>query len=328
MMKKFFLFKKFFFQNFIIKINLFILIIKNVIQKECEISKPIKMTDNNCYLIYCTKEQFDRKECIINNPIIKTQWLTNIINTGINQFRFINFALSSNNDLYLHMTSYPTSQINCFFGISSNGRPKFLKNGESSLLTYIPYKNSSYSTRYHGEMINVIINESNIKKEYIMSIGTDENNFELFDFENKELIIYSTKQMTKYNICSKYFCLLDYFDNNKHYYILSFIGKDLEDNNHYYVLQKYEFIYDSNENDIIYRQTEYMKNINLETNHYKYGLSCFETDKKLIVCFYYNSNLHYTATIYDLNLIEHNNFNIAQPSDNQTLFFNRIHLKK
>ena len=44
---------------------------------ECPLEQPI-LKSGNCTLEFCSKEQFASKYCIINNPIIKEQWLNNI----------------------------------------------------------------------------------------------------------------------------------------------------------------------------------------------------------------------------------------------------------
>ena len=326
-MKNFFFFL--IYKNLPINFYLFIAIIKNSYQEECEKSTPIKLNDNNCYLKYCTKEEFDQGKCVIDNSIIKTQWLTNIINVGSKTFRFINFAISSKNELYLHTTAYPYSYYNCFFGIKSNGRPLLNFNGELLSVVCVKYDDLSKKARYNGELITLVVSDNNIEKEYLMSIGKDDNYVELFDFIDKEIIFYSTtKGMTNYNIRSKYFALLDYVENNKHYYILSFIGKDLVNNNHYFVFQKYDFSYNSKNDEISHAKTECLKIINLGENNYKFALSCYQTEKKLFVCFYYNSNQYYTAVIYDIKLNQQESFDMAQPSNNQHLFFKCIHLKK
>ena len=69
------------------KIFLLFIIILNQSFQECPKDYPILKYDN-CTSDYCTKEQFYRKECIINNDIIKTQWLNNIIDSFIFKRRF------------------------------------------------------------------------------------------------------------------------------------------------------------------------------------------------------------------------------------------------
>ena len=320
--------EKLFFIKMQIIFYFFLLLITNSFQRECEKSTPIKKQDNECYLVYCTNEEFEQEQCIISNPIIKTQWLTNIIRTGIYNYRFVNFAITSKNELILQTTPYPSTSDNYFFGLNSNGRPYFTISGEEVLVISLSYESSSHKTRYHGEFINIIVEDNNNNREYLMSVGKDENNVEIFNFENDEIFIYSTKVMTKFYIYSKKFALLHFIDNNnKNSYILAFIGKSIDEDKNYYVLQKYEFYHNTTIDKIDYKKTEYIKIENLDNYNLKYIVSCFKTVKRLIVCFYYNSNLYYTATLYDSNLNELNSFDLAQPSQEQNLFFKCIHLK-
>ena len=321
--------KNFLFLILQIIILIFLLTIKNSFQVECDKSTPIQKLDNNCYLTYCTKEEFEIGECIISNSVIKTQWLTNIIDVGNEGFRFINFALTSQGDLFLQTTAYPYTRDNIFFGMKLNGRPYFTISREETLVILLTYLDSSLYTRYNGELINILVEKKNKKREYLMSIGKDENNVEIFDFKNDLVTIFPTKEMTEYLIRSKKFSLFHFIDNNnKNSYILTFIGKKNETKNLYYVLQKYEFFYNSTIDDIDYKKTEYIKKENLDNKNYKYILSCFQTVNRLIICFYYNSNLNYTATLYDSNLNEINNFDFSHPSNEQDLFFKCIHLKQ
>ena len=54
-----------------IKLFVILIIIKKTFQNECEKSAPIKKSNNECYLTYCTQLQFEQEECIISNSIIK-----------------------------------------------------------------------------------------------------------------------------------------------------------------------------------------------------------------------------------------------------------------
>ena len=328
--KNFFYLENSFFIRIQIIFYFFLLIIKNSFQIECEKSTPIKKQDNECYLIYCTNEEFEQEQCIISNSIIKTQWLTNIIDVGYSQYYkygYFNFALTSKNELFLQTTTYPSTSYNCFFGIYSSGRPFFSIEEENIFRIYLEYESSTYRTRYNGEFISIIIEDIN-NREYLMSVGNDETNIEIFNFEKDEIFVFSTKVMTKYNILSNKFAILHFIDNNnKNSYISAFIGKSIDNSKNYYVLQKYEFFHNSTIDSIDYKKTEYIKR-EIDSEHLKLILSCFQTEKKLIACFYYNSNAYYTATLYDSNLNELNSFDFDQPSDDQNLFFKCIHLKK
>ena len=316
------------------EIYFFYLVIKLSIQLECDKSTPIKKQDNKCYLIYCEKEDFDKGICTINNTIVKTQWLTDIINVGGETYRYVNLALSSNNDLFLQTTANPSKNENCFFGIKSNGRPYFNNTGDSSSIVYIKYNISSLKSRSRGQSINILLNDDDDtgssnknKNEYFMSIGKDDNNVELFDLESKQLRSYSpSKLIFKSTIRSKIFSLINYNEYNKNSYILTFIGKN-DDNNMYYIFQKYEFKLNNETNQIEYIQYNYNWNQTLDENKFKFMVTCYQTVKKIIVCFYCNSNGYYTATLYDLNLLEQSSFSFGLPSTDQNLFFKCIHFK-
>ena len=324
---------KLFSSKILMEIYFFYLTIKLSIQLECDKSTPIKKKDNKCYLVYCEKEEFDNGTCTIDNTIIKTQWLNDIIKVGGISYRYVNLALSSKNDLFLQTTANPNKNENCFFGIKSNGRPYFNSVGGSTSIIYIKYNISSLKSRSRGQAINVLLNDvddndsNNNKNEYLMSIGKDDNNVELFDLDLKQLRSYSPSRLIfKSTIRSKIFSLINYKENNKNSYILTFIGRH-DDNNLYYIFQKYEFKLNNETNQIEYIQYNYNWNQTLDENRFKFMVTCYQTVKKIIVCFYYNSNGYYTATLYDLNLLEQTSFSFEIPSNDQDLFFKCIHFK-
>ena len=48
---------------------------------------------------YCTKVQFASGECSVNNTIIKTQWLNDIILLDYDKFRYGSFTINSKGDM-------------------------------------------------------------------------------------------------------------------------------------------------------------------------------------------------------------------------------------
>lgn len=100
--------KKLLFQkNRSYKIFIILIIVNTIINEECDRTEPILLKNGSCVLQFCTKEQFKNEECIINNQIIKTQLITNIIWVGEDDFRYINFANYSNGDMILETSSCP-----------------------------------------------------------------------------------------------------------------------------------------------------------------------------------------------------------------------------
>ena len=66
---------------FMIYLYLFICLIAEI-NNQCDKETPIRKIDNNCYITYCTESEFQNGDCIIDNPIIKTQWLNKLIYLG------------------------------------------------------------------------------------------------------------------------------------------------------------------------------------------------------------------------------------------------------
>ena len=102
--------------------------LNNILSDECSRDAPIKNKENNCESKYCTEDEISKGDCIIENEIIKTQWLNNIINIEISFLRYVNFASYSNGDMILQSGAYPSTQNRYFIGFKNNGRPLFFNN--------------------------------------------------------------------------------------------------------------------------------------------------------------------------------------------------------
>ena len=77
---------------------------------------PILLQSNgSCSLLYCTKEQYDDNTCIIDNKIIKTQWLNNIIVFGEQNCRFTKIAKYINTSMIAFSTINPGNSLSPFF---------------------------------------------------------------------------------------------------------------------------------------------------------------------------------------------------------------------
>jgi hypothetical protein len=100
-----------------------------ITETECPRSSPI-FKDNKCQLAYCSEEDFESKICIINNTIIETQWINNIIIIGDKSYRFVNFGIFSNGDMLVETNAYPAQEKRIFYGLKQNGRPLFQKDGK------------------------------------------------------------------------------------------------------------------------------------------------------------------------------------------------------
>ena len=92
---------------------------------ECSKEEPI-LISGQCKLEYCTKKQFELKQCIVNNAIVKTQWINDLIIFGDNLYRYLSYATFSNDDIVIESSCYPFEQKRMFYGLKNNGRPYFI----------------------------------------------------------------------------------------------------------------------------------------------------------------------------------------------------------
>ena len=169
-----------------------IFIIKLIFCNECNRSIPI-LFDNECKLTYCTAEQFENGVCKINNEIIKTQWLTNIILIGEENSRFINFNNFSNGTMIIEVSSDSISNKRIFFGLQTNGSYLF---GKENTHQFTMTASNSNNKRHYPENLCVTIKEDSLSKEYIVSIANEEQYIELYDFDNN--YIYEIKSKDKF----------------------------------------------------------------------------------------------------------------------------------
>ena len=140
----------------ILKITLFINLIIYSISNECSKESPIiKNDDNNCTSIYCSESQFNSGECKINNTIVKTQWLNNII-------KFEN----------------------------TNGDINLIKNHNESIIIFsitLSNKEERIILALYSDEVYLFRNESNHLVSYISkNIGPSKNN----EIANGECMIY------------------------------------------------------------------------------------------------------------------------------------------
>ena len=208
---------------FYIFIFLFILHIIKSEQIECPRDKPI-LISGNCEPEYCS----DSSQCIIANPIIKTQWLNNIRIFGDLKYRYINFASFSTNDMIVETNRYPKSTKRMFYGLKADGSPFFTeKNTQNKTPLRTKDINGNNNGQFEGEglVIKISSNENN-GKEYYMSVSKLDNYAEIHDFDSDEVYSKTVKDFTSITEVKSLrhaFIPLKTSDSN-YYYLFGFIG--------------------------------------------------------------------------------------------------------
>jgi WD40 repeat protein len=146
--------------------------------KDCNKTEPI-LKDNYCQLIYCEQSKFNTNECSINNTIIKTQWLNDIIRISDDYFRYINVVSNKNGDIFIETSPVTQSSKRIFYGLKTNGRFYF-QNEDTPF--YILNEMDRGLKRHYSELYNIVLSND---QEYLLSIST-EGYVEIYDFDNNE----------------------------------------------------------------------------------------------------------------------------------------------
>ena len=93
--------------------------IMKILSSSCDYETPI-LKNGQCSIGECTKENFENKICKIDNSLIQTQWLSNIIHVADSDFVYCNIITMLNGNLFVETSSYPGSYIRIFYGIKKN----------------------------------------------------------------------------------------------------------------------------------------------------------------------------------------------------------------
>ena len=254
----------------------------------------------------------------INDCPSKTCCNIDVLDSFVMQFyRFVNFASYSNRDMVYLTTSLDEVNARLFYGYKNNGRPLFKD-------SY--YFSFEINNKYKYESESLVIKESGntTDKEYLMSFSLWNSSVDIYDFENNKTYIKETENFLHNTIESFRNVFLSLKSNGTHYYyLLGFINKNKE-----YIIQKHLFYSIKNFN----HSNTLIKNItinNIKTNiNNGSGLSCFQTEKQFIICFFLNQSINYFIKAFYTNLTEIKNFNFYSKNTGvDDPFYKCLHLK-
>ena len=254
---------------------------------ECGKNEPF-FKSNGCTSEPCSKEEFNSKDCIISNKIIKTQWLNNIILIGGSGFRYLYFASYSNGDMIIGITSNPIQPERIFFGLTTEGKPLFKENEEEKFFYSINITDASYM-QYEGEgFIIKSSNGENYGKEYFFGISKVGCNAELFDFTNNKVYVKSSRSFTGLEFLYSNrngFLSLESVSSD-YTYLYSFVAGHIDEGNRvHFQIHKFNSINGFKEANTLVKEISVQK---------AYGnmVSCYLSSKGLIYCFYMYSEFN------------------------------------
>ena len=200
-------------------INIFILsIIFPLSFCECDLDTPINK-NGVCNLTYCTEDEFEDGTCSIDNDIIKTQWLNNIILFNDYKYRYCCFSINSKGDMIAEYSTEEKNGIRLFYGLKQDGNFFFKNSNDSNIPTKIVTikdKDGNFSIRYESNSLFVSVNNISDTNEYLIGISLYYGNVELFNLESNNESFIQTQNFTGYVIYSTLNQLikLEYYDNN------------------------------------------------------------------------------------------------------------------
>ena len=307
---------------FSISLLLLFYVIKTEIA-ECSKEQPI-LISGECKLEYCSKEQFDLKKCIINNNIVKTQWINNLIIFGDNPYRYLSYATFSNDDIVLESACYPFQQKRMFYGLKNDGRPFFKNktiNKETPFYSKVVGEGNTM-TESTSAIIKMIDNNNN-EKEYFLSLSKWSGHAELFDFENDESYAKTIADFTLLtnikSIKHTFFRL-----NSENKYFFGFVSYHNAENRTY--LQKHSF----NRLNQFEATNSYTYESTDELGTYGYEISCYQTASSLIYCFSFDNvdyKLYYYINKYESDFSNKIYQRIESTVKDENTFYKCIHLK-
>ena len=271
---------------------IYFLLLFHFILNECDRDTPIRLKNGSCVMKYCTNDEYESKECILDNQIIKTQFLNNLMNLGEMSFRYFNFIQFSNGDLILETSSFPPNNKRIFFGLKNNGRFYFKNETNEETPFYFLIADNENESKFESGN-SIIISDG---KEYFLSIGRLDTYTELFDFENNKIISNKTLDLIGYINLNLKPSLIN-INKERNTYIFSCIS-DFDDKR-YAIILKFDLELRKNGGFTFSDcTTKKIENIFGEL------ASCFVTEKNgLIICFYGYINGEFSSYL----LIAYNN---------------------
>ena len=308
--------------NFIIFIELFFLHqIKYINSLSCSRDSPF-IKNNEC-VSYCSTDEL-KKNCRFADNNSKLKQMTNLIILGGKNYRLININSNLKNDLIIQVSEYSNYGERLFYGLKNNGRYLFKDENQKEYPISkfnIEGEVDLYQKNFGGESSFIKISNDN---EFFINIAKEDQNTEIFNFDNNEYNSTKTKDFLEHNY---------YSDRGT----FSFLSKDSNENYYYLIAGVY---IDNSQYNCYMKKVYFTSNVLSEGSHFENlkeikcaenkMLSCFKTALDKIICFYRDidiDNLDYYYIIVYENKTRNGAVKLGR-SESSNLFYKAIHLKE
>ena len=305
---------------FLFKIFLLLELLHYCLFEKCSNRENPFFLNNEC-VESCKEDDIKSNICILDNEIIKTQYLNNIIYINELNIVYLEIDISDNNNLYYILSTYPESNTRVFYIINNEGYGIFNKDNPISKIEINDPLNLG---RFESIFFAFQILSDSDNKEYLINIPKNNQLVEIYDFYRNNIYSKSVENF------------LDVMN------IFSYVGVHLKlkkDKNTYIIgLSAREYQFD-NQFNYLFIKKGHFTSLDIENNNPIFNtqkastteckiVSCYETTNNYIVCFYQNTAYKYTMIVYDYDLNEKANIEIAEGISSKGydfIFFKCIH---
>ena len=187
---------------FLFKIFVFLKIIQYCLFERCNKNNPF-LFHENC-VPSCKKEDIDSKLCILENEIITTQYLNNIIYINQINLTYNDIVVSDKNDLYYLMSMYPKTNLRLIYLLNNEGYG--LLDRENSLYN-TSIDDPEAKGRYESITFLMTLSSDTNNNQYLISISKSYRLMEIYDLKSNQ--IYFNKAEDIFNVLKLFILLLE-----------------------------------------------------------------------------------------------------------------------
>ena len=312
----------------------------NYIVSECPKEMPF-LLNGNC-IEKCINTD-NSSECILNNEILKTQYLNNIIDIGTHDYHYINIITTETDDLIYLTSCYPKNNTRILFGLNKKGNGYFTLESKNSKNNILEINDSNKVGRFESQIYMIKLYNSN--NDYLLSVGKCNQYIELYDLQNSKIYFRSLEEIfaninIKVNTYQEIGTILKLKNSNSNTYIIGFLlteyscpfpqynffylirieftDLNINDNKPYYQIKRICY---SNNSPYVSETCSSCTNNRISNSAI---FSCYETTTFYIICFYQNYKNNTLMTVYSEDL-NYKNETIIYSSNSIYKFFKCIH---
>ena len=282
---------------------------------ECPREKPILIKNKDCSDDYCSEVDYERKNCIIANLVVKEQWLNKFHNFGIIDVSYVSTEIGLKNEIFILAQSQ--SSINkekYLFAFNQNGEGLFYNDSNS---LYYSFKKINFNYTDYVDSIKYV-KDINNKTEYLLSTQYEDKMY-LFDFTQEN----ASSTLLNFDSYAYLTDTIFQIDDDTYTYFTDFVNCKYDDpsDNCYIYMRKFNI-----ENKKMNIIKEVQENITVSS---KNKLTCLFSEFDYVQCVYTTQEMKESKYVYNhvlgffdeetFELVEtfilKENFNVDAPFD-------------